>query len=48
MTIVDPLQNAANWFLAFYNCMPGPIKYLVGLVAILFLTTSVIRLFMRM
>lgn len=46
--MVNPLLEAANWFLAFYSTIPAPVHWLCSVAIINFLTISIIRMLMRM
>ncbi len=46
--MINPLIEAANWFLAFYSVIPQPVHWLCAVVVINFFTISVLRMLMRM
>lgn len=45
---INPLINAANWFLAFYSTIPPTIHYLCLLAILNFFTISLVKMLMRM
>lgn len=42
--MIDPLVNAANFFVGFYQMIPFPIRALVGLALGLFLIRAIISI----
>lgn len=47
-SLVNPLIEASNWFLAFYSTIPVPVHWLCGLAIVNFMTYSLIHMLMRM
>ena len=42
--MVQPIEEAINWFLALMNVIPSPFKYFIGLSFLLFVIAATIRL----
>lgn len=45
--MVDPVQNGTNFFLAFFNLMPSPIRLLVFVAAAFAVIAVIVRLVLK-
>lgn len=46
--MIQPIENAINWFLGFTNVLPVSVRNFIGLVCVIFAVAVLIKLLFHM